>query len=38
MRVDRAATVLVVLLLGATAAAFAYTERLKLEPGPIRDP
>jgi hypothetical protein len=38
MGANRAATVLVVLLLGATAAAFAYTERLKLEPGPIRDP
>ena len=38
MGANRAATVLVVLLLGATAAAFAYTERLKLEPGPIRQP
>ena len=38
MRANRAATVLVVLLLTATAGAFAYTERLKLEAGPILRP
>jgi hypothetical protein len=38
MASNRAATVLVVLLLGATGAAFAYTERLKLEAAPILRP